>query len=80
MWSGAGITDNGDGTATLTIGDDTTIAASLENPTELVVGDFDITKVIGADAADSVPGDFEFTVEYSVDGGTNWTPARRDQG
>jgi MYXO-CTERM domain-containing protein len=74
IWSGEGITDNGDGTASLTIGDDTTIAAALENPTELVVGDFEITKVIGADAADSVPGDFEFTVEYSVDGGTNWIP------
>jgi LPXTG-motif cell wall-anchored protein len=74
IWSGEGITDNGDGTAALTIGDDTTIAASLENPTELVLGDFEITKVIGPDAAGSVPGDFEFTVEYSTNGGTSWTP------
>lgn len=32
-WSGAGVTDNGDGTATITIGDDTTTAIELDNPT-----------------------------------------------
>ena len=69
VFSGTGVTSNTDGTATLTIADDAQVTVELENPTTRLFGDFSVTKVIGADAAASVPGDFEFTVQYSVDGG-----------
>jgi LPXTG-motif cell wall-anchored protein len=32
VWSGTGVTDHGDGTASLTIGDGTTLAVTLDNP------------------------------------------------
>ena len=72
-WSGTGVTDNGNGTASVTIGDDTTLAVSLTNPTTRITGGFSVSKVIGADAASSVPANFQFTVQYSVDNGTTWS-------
>ena len=67
------VVTNDDGTATITIDDASLLTVGLENPTTRVLGDFTVTKQIGADAAASVPGDFEFTVQYSVNGGTTWT-------
>lgn len=72
-FSGTGVTDNGNGSATFTAGDGTTTAISLENPTTKLFGSFSITKVIGSDAAASVPGNFPFTVQYSTNNGTSWT-------
>jgi hypothetical protein len=72
-WAGSGVTDNGDGTASITIGDATTTAITLTNPTTRLFGGFTVTKVVSGSAANSVPGSFEFTVEYSTDG-TTWTP------
>ena len=66
------VTDNGDGTASITIDDNATLNVVLTNPTTRLFGDFSVTKVIGADAAASVPSDFEFTIQYSIDGGTTW--------
>ncbi|MGV8886291.1 MAG: DUF5979 domain-containing protein [Microbacteriaceae bacterium] len=63
---------NTNGTATVTIDDASLLTVGLENPTQILLGGFSVTKVIGTDAAASVPGDFEFTVEYSIDGGVTW--------
>ena len=66
------VVDNGDGTASITIDDAATLAIALTNPTTRLFGGFSVTKAIGADAAASVPDDFEFTIQYSTDGGTTW--------
>jgi hypothetical protein len=66
------VVDNGDGTASITINDNATLNVVLTNPTTRLFGDFSVTKAIGADAAASVPSDFEFTIQYSIDGGTTW--------
>jgi hypothetical protein len=64
-FTGTGVTDNGDGTATFTIGSGN-IAIGLENPATLILGGFDVTKDVTGTGATQV-GDQEFTVEYSYD-------------
>jgi len=65
--------DNGDGTATVTIGNDTTTDLTLTNPSTELTGTFAVTKSVTGDGESRLPSDFEFTVEYSLNGGTTWT-------
>ena len=64
----------GDGAAspgastTLTIGDGSTIAVGLENPTTQLVNGFSVTKLVTGDASESVPDDFAYTVSYTTPG------------
>ncbi|SKA90921.1 hypothetical protein SAMN06295879_1390 [Agreia bicolorata] len=53
---------------TLTIGDGSTIAVGLENPTTQLVNGFSVTKLVTGDAAESVPDDFAYTVNYTTPG------------
>lgn len=69
-WSGTGVTDNGDGTATVTVTKNASIAVGLTNPTTQVLGGFSVTKSVTGDAAAQVANDFEFTVDYTVGGVT----------
>ena len=66
------VVDNGDGTASITINDNATLNVNLTNPTTRLLGGFSVTKAIGSDAAASVPANFQFTIQYSIDGGTTW--------
>lgn len=70
---GGAVTDNGDGTASITIDDNSTLSVGLTNPTTVVTGGFSVTKVIGADAAASVPSSFAFTVRYRLLPAGAWT-------
>lgn len=70
---GGAVTDNGDGTASITIDDDAALSVGLTNPTTVVTGGFSVTKVIGADAASSVPTTFPFTVQYRLLPAGPWT-------
>ncbi|MFJ4254332.1 DUF5979 domain-containing protein [Microbacterium sp. NPDC090003] len=63
VFSGTGVTDNGDGTATVTMIDGE-IAIGLENPVEQLLGGFDVTKVVAGTGAGVVAG-AEYTVNYS---------------
>ncbi|TBN58061.1 hypothetical protein EYE40_12020 [Glaciihabitans arcticus] len=72
VYSGAGVTTTA-GVARLTVGNGTTVAVGLENPTTQLTGRFSITKSVGADATASVPANTPFTLQYSTDGGTTWT-------
>lgn len=65
VFTGAGVTDDGEGSATVTIGDGTTVEVGLENPTTLITQGFSVTKVVSGTGASAVPDDFEFTVTYS---------------
>lgn len=62
-----------DGSAKVTVGDGTTTAVTLTNPTTTLVGGFAVTKSVTGSAADRVPAGTTFTVEYSLDNGTSWT-------
>ncbi|SMG30078.1 DUF5979 domain-containing protein [Agreia pratensis] len=53
---------------TLTIGDGSTVAVDLENPTLQLVNGFSVTKQVTGDAAASVPDNFAFTVNYTTPG------------
>ncbi len=66
VFTGTGVTDNGDGSATFTIGDLSDIAITLTNPATLVPGGFEVTKDVTGTGA-GVVGDQEFTVTYSYD-------------
>ncbi|WP_197021577.1 DUF5979 domain-containing protein [Cellulomonas sp. HZM] len=68
VWTGAGVHDNGDGTATVTVVAGSTIAIRLENPTDQLVDGFSVTKDVTGDAAASVPATFGFTVDWDRDG------------
>ncbi|MDM7830355.1 DUF5979 domain-containing protein [Cellulomonas edaphi] len=68
VWGGAGVTDNGDGTATLVVGDGVVADVELTNPTTQLVGGFSVTKAVTGDASASVPPTFQFTVRYALDG------------
>ena len=73
VWTGTGVTTVS-GTARFTIGDGTNVSVGVANPTTRNNGSFIVTKsVTGSDSA-LVPGSTSFTVEYSTDGGTSWTP------
>jgi hypothetical protein len=61
------LTDNGDGTASFTIGA-TTVAVALENPTTRLLGGFSLTKSVTGAAAGSVAGSQEFDVTYTYPG------------
>jgi LPXTG-motif cell wall-anchored protein len=63
VFSGTGVTDNGDGTATVTMIDGL-IEIGLENPVEQLLGGFDVTKVVTGSGA-GVVTDAEYTVNYS---------------
>ncbi|MFK3834834.1 DUF5979 domain-containing protein [Microbacterium sp. NPDC087868] len=63
VFSGTGVTDNGDGTATVTMIDGV-IEIGLENPVEQLLGGFDVTKVVTGSGA-GVVADAEYTVNYS---------------
>ncbi|MGN7967399.1 Ig-like domain-containing protein, partial [Microbacterium sp. 22179] len=63
VFSGTGVTDNGDGTATVTMIDGL-IEIGLENPVEQLLGGFDVTKVVTGSGA-GVVADAEYTVNYS---------------
>jgi hypothetical protein len=65
VFTGIGVTDNGDGTATLIAG--AHIAVGLENPTTEVNGSFTITKAVTGSASSSVPAKTPFTVNYTYD-------------
>jgi len=67
------VTDNGDGTASILIDDDATLSVGLTNPTTVITGGFSVTKVIGPDAASSVPSTFPFTVQYRQLPAGAWT-------
>jgi len=69
-WSTGG---QSDGTAKITVGDGTTTAVTLTNPTTTRVGGFSVTKSVTGPAASRVPAGTTFTVEYSTDNGTTWT-------
>ncbi|GEL95321.1 DUF5979 domain-containing protein [Cellulomonas composti] len=68
VWSGTGVTDNGDGTATLVVTAGSTAALTLTNPTTQLVDGFSITKSVTGGASASVPPTFEFEVDYDLDG------------
>ncbi|MFJ2367812.1 DUF5979 domain-containing protein [Microbacterium sp. NPDC087665] len=63
VFSGTGVTDNGNGTATATMIDGV-IAIGLENPVTQVLGGFDVTKTVTGAGASQVEG-AEYTVNYS---------------
>ncbi|MFJ4159950.1 SdrD B-like domain-containing protein [Microbacterium testaceum] len=69
-WSTGG---QNDGTAKVTVGDGTTTAVTLTNPTSKLVGGFTVEKQVTGSASDRVPAGTTFTVEYSLDNGTTWT-------
>ncbi|MEO8094113.1 MAG: DUF5979 domain-containing protein [Pseudolysinimonas sp.] len=66
--TGATITDNGDGSASITVSTASAITIGLENPTTLLLGGFTVTKSVTGDAAASVPGAFAFTLTYTYPG------------
>ncbi|MDF2827512.1 MAG: hypothetical protein K0R01_795, partial [Mycobacterium sp.] len=61
-----------DGTAKVTVGDGTTTALTLTNPTSKLVGGFAVKKSITGSASGRVPSGTTFTVEYSLDAGVTW--------
>lgn len=67
-WSGTGVTDNGDGTATLTVGAGTA-AVELENVASLVTSGFTLSKAVTGDGATTVPAATQFVV------GVTYSPA-----
>ncbi|KRB36610.1 DUF5979 domain-containing protein [Microbacterium sp. Root180] len=66
VFTGAGVTDNGGGTASFTITDEAAVAIGLENPATRVLGGLEVTKSVTGPGA-GVVGDRGFTVEYSYD-------------
>ncbi|MFC7404780.1 DUF5979 domain-containing protein, partial [Georgenia alba] len=61
-------------TATFTVDADTTVEIVVTNPAEQSPGTFTVAKAVDGEAAGEVPGDAEFTLEYSTDGGETWNP------
>lgn len=72
--------DSSDSTVTITIGDNETTELQVTNPTMELFGTFNLTKSVTGDTENRVGDDVEFTVEYSLDGGTTWValPAVKD--
>ncbi|MEN0128687.1 MAG: DUF5979 domain-containing protein [Brevundimonas sp.] len=68
VWSGSGVTDNGDGRATLVVAAGANAQITLTNPTTQLVDGFSLTKVVTGDAQGSVSPTFEFTIDYALDG------------
>ncbi|GAB3146168.1 hypothetical protein GCM10027058_03440 [Microbacterium neimengense] len=69
VWSSG---DNGDGTATVTVGDGTDTALTLTNPSTLLTGTFSVTKDVTGPGQSRVPAATAFVAQYSTDGGTTW--------
>lgn len=67
VFSGPGVVDNLNGTATVTMIDGV-IAVGLTNPVTQVLGGFDVTKVVTGSGAPQVAG-AEYTVNYSYTAG-----------
>ncbi len=69
-WSAVGgsLTDNGDGTASVTVSSTTSIAIGLVNPTSQVLGGFNLSKVVNGSGAGSVSNGQAFTVTYTYPG------------
>lgn len=65
--------DNGDGTATVTVGDGATTQLVLTNPATELRNTFEVTKLVTGEAADRVPADTQFTIEYTLDPASGWT-------
>ena len=61
-------------TVSITVGDGTTIAVGLENPTTQRTGTFTVAKSLTGDATDLGAARSPFTIEYTTDGGASWTP------
>ncbi|WP_345069906.1 DUF5979 domain-containing protein [Leifsonia kafniensis] len=57
---------------TFTINGTDLVELSVENTAKLVKGSFELTKAITGDAANRIPANASFTVEYSIDGGGTW--------
>ena len=64
VFSGEGVTPTPTG-ATVTIGNGTTVAVSLENPVTPQVGGFTVTKALSGTGAALVPTGTTYTVDYS---------------
>ncbi|MGK3953999.1 SdrD B-like domain-containing protein [Microbacterium sp. I2] len=79
VFSGTGIVDNGDGTATLTIVDDVVAAVLLENPTTPLNGQFSIAKDVTGPGQSLVIGDPEFVVDYTSVAGNGQLRVRDGQ-
>ncbi|NYD68158.1 DUF5979 domain-containing protein [Agromyces atrinae] len=62
VFSGPGVTDNGDGSATFVVASDTQVEIGLENPADELVDGFQLTKSVTGGAAGSVGTDFDFVV------------------
>ncbi|MFC7407225.1 DUF5979 domain-containing protein, partial [Georgenia alba] len=76
-WGEVTLTVNGepvDSPATFTIGSNTGVAVVVTNTAEYLPGSFSVAKAVDGAASGEVPGDSEFTVEYSTDGGETWEP------
>jgi len=70
IWTVDGGTPAPGASTTLTIGDGSTVAVGLENPTLQLLNGFSVTKLVTGDAAESVPDDFAYTVNYTTPGQT----------
>lgn len=78
-FSGTGVTDNGDGTASVTITTGTTIAVLLENPTTPRNGQFSVTKDVTGPGEPLLTGDPEFTIDYTSAAGNGTLTVRNGQ-
>lgn len=78
-FSGTGVIDNGDGTASLTIATGSTIAVLLENPTTPRNGQFSVTKDVTGPGEPLLVGDPEFTVTYTSAAGDGSLTVRNGQ-
>ena len=58
---------------TFTIDGTALVELSVDNTAKQLKGSFELTKAITGAAADRIPDDASFTVEYSVDNGTTWS-------
>lgn len=71
VWSIGG--EKVDAPVTFTITDETRVTAAAENTATRVYGSFEVSKQLSGAAADRVPEDARFIVEYSTDAGETWT-------
>jgi hypothetical protein len=78
-FSGVGVTDNGDGTASATITTGTTVTVLLENPTTPRNGQFSVTKDVTGAGESLLTGDPEFAVGYTSSAGNGTLKVRNGQ-
>ncbi|MGC3955996.1 MAG: DUF5979 domain-containing protein [Propionicimonas sp.] len=67
--TGDGVTDNGDGTYSVTPQAGDLLSLVLTNTATKTPGAFSIEKLLTGEVADQVPAGTEFTVSYQIDGG-----------